>query len=462
MSGESPIARAALAGRGGLSRIGSCSGRTSVSGRGSGPASQEERTLGLVSWHGVCRNRRRSGAAVGTLAVMMLASVNAQSPAPAGSLTMQAAIERALASNPTIAAARLRGAVNAAGLLVAQERLNPELSVELARETPKQAVGMAVPFELGGKRDRRVAVSEATIAVGEAELAVTIAEVRNDVRRAYFDAVIADARLTVLRELRDLAQRTRDTAQARFDSGDAPRLEVVQADLALASSDNEVSGAQGILTAARTKLNALLGQPLDMADPLSTGLDDGASVAVGVPADVIPRNTAIVVLDRQLDEQRARLRLAQALRTPDLTPTATLTHDAEPEFTWGWRAGLSVTLPIFTSHKAGVLVEQRTLDQLMAQREATTRRITADVSAASTAAEAQRQVYRRYRDAIVPQAEQLERLAQDAYELGQTGIAALLQALQASRDVRLRSLDAAAQFQTSRAELERAAGAPLP
>jgi outer membrane protein TolC len=266
----------------------------------------------------------------------------------------------------------------------------------------------------------------------------------------------------VLRELRDLAQRTRDTAQARFDSGDAPRLEVVQADLALASSDNEVNGAQGTLTAARTRLNALLGQPLDATDPLTTGLDDGAAGPVGVPADVIPRNTAILVLDRQLDEQRARLRLAQALRTPDLTPSATLTHDAEPEFTYGWRAGLSVTLPLFTSHKAGVLVEERTLEQLMAQREATTRRITADVSAATTTAEAQRQVYRRYRDAIVPQAEQLERLAQDAYELGQTGIAALLQALQASRDVRLRALEAAAQFQTSRAELERAVGAPLP
>jgi hypothetical protein len=46
--------------------------------------------------------------------------------------------------------------------------------------------------------------------------------------------------------------------------------------------------------------------------------------------------------------------------------------------------------------------------------------------------------------------------------LGQTGIAALLQALQATRDVRLRSLDAIDQFQTALADLERAIGAPLP
>jgi len=395
-------------------------------------------------------------------AILLLArAAAAQQPAPA-ELTVQAAVERALSANPTIAAARLAGAVNAAGLAVARERLNPEFSVELERETPKHAFGLAVPLELGGKRDKRVAVSEATIAVGDAELAATIAQVRNDVRRTYFDAVAADARLVLLRELRDLAQRTRDTAQARFDSGDAPRLEVVQADLALATADNDVTGARGAAAAARTRLNALLGQPADTAPSLSTPLDEASGTPVSVPPDLIGRSTSIAVIDRQLDAQRARLRLADALRTPDLTPSAALTHDSRPDFVLGWRAGLSVTLPVFASHKAGVLVEQRTLEQLMATRDATMLRLMADVSAAATAAEAQRQVHVRYRDTIVPQAQQLERLAQDAYELGQTGIAALLQSLQSARDVRLRSLDAAAQFQASLADLERAIGAPLP
>src|SRR5678816_1600985 len=47
-------------------------------------------------------------------------------PVSAGSLTLQAAVERALAANPTIASARLRGPVDVAGLAVARERLNPE------------------------------------------------------------------------------------------------------------------------------------------------------------------------------------------------------------------------------------------------------------------------------------------------------------------------------------------------
>ena len=219
----------------------------------------------------------------------------------------------------------------------------------------------------------------------------------------------------------------------------------------------------GTAAAARASLNALLGQPLDTQITLTTTVDAGEPLATA-PALALAQmaSTELISLDRQIDAQRARVALAESLRVPDITPTFTLTHRAEPEFTYGWRAGAAVTLPLFTTHRAGVLVEQTTLDQLMAQRQATLVRIQGDVTAASQRAQAQRELYIRYRDQIIPQAMQVEQLAQDAYQLGQTGIAALLQALQATRDVRLRSLDAIDQFQTALADLERAIGAPLP
>jgi cobalt-zinc-cadmium efflux system outer membrane protein len=368
-----------------------------------------------------------------------------------------------MSANPTIAAARLSTAINRAVLAVVGERPNPEITAEFEKETPRQGFGVAVPLELGGKRSKRIAVSQATIRAGEAEIAATIVRVRNDVRRAYYDVLVADARLNVSRELRDLSVRVRDAVKARFDSGDAPRLEVLQAGLALAASENDAAAAEGALTAARTRLNALLGQPLATAQTLSTPLDAGPPVQLDVALNVARTGSAeLAVLDRRVDEQRAKLTLAQALRTPDLIPTATLTHDAQPEFTYGWRVGLAVTLPVFATHRAGVLVEQTTLDQLLAQRRAAEIRITAEVTAATATAETQRSAYVRYRDVILPQAQQVEQLAQDSYQFGQTGIAALLQALQASRDVRLRALDAMAQLQTALADLERAIGAPLP
>jgi cobalt-zinc-cadmium efflux system outer membrane protein len=397
------------------------------------------------------------------VASLLVPSAAAAQIGAGGSLTLQAAINRALAANATIAAARLRGPINLANLAVARERLNPEGSVELEKETPKEAYGLAVGLELGGKRARRIDVAEATIRAGEAEIAATIAQVRNDVRRAYFGQLVAEQRLTILREQRDISTRTRDTAQARFEAGDAPRLEVMQAQLALAAAENEATAAEGTAAAARAALNALLAQPLDTPSTLSTGGDTGAPPAAPAALVLAERASAeLVSLDRQIEAQRARIQLAEALRVPDVIPTFTLTHRAEPEFMYGWRAGAAVTLPLFTTHRAGVLVEQTTLDQLIARRQATLLRIQGDVTAAAQRAQAQRELFVRYRDEIIPQAVQVEQLAQDAYQLGQTGIAVLLQALQATRDVRLRSLDAIDQFQTAVTDLERAIGAPLP
>lgn len=395
-------------------------------------------------------------------AVLVVAPAAAQS-APPAPLTLQEATQRAFAANPTIAGARLGRAVNEAALAVAGEHLNPEATVEIEKETPKQSFGVAVPLELGGKRAKRIALSQATLLAGDAELAATVVQIRNEVRRAYFGALVAEARLTVLRELRDLSQRARDAAQTRFEEGAVPRLEVLQADLVLNAAQNEATSADSAVIAATARLNALLGLPLDTDHDLSTAIDEGGPVARSSLIELARRGSVeLAVLDRRIDEQRAKLTLARALRTPDLIPTATLTHDAQPEFTYGWRAGLAVTLPLFTSHKAGVLVEEATLTQITAQREAARLRIEADVSAAAVIAEAQRLAYARYRDIILPQAQEVEQLAQDSYRLGQTGIASLLQALQASRDVRLRSLDTVSQFQTALADLERAIGAPLP
>src|SRR5258706_6341947 len=130
-----------------------------------------------------------------------------QPGAPTEPVPLQAAFDRALNANPTIAAARLGRAVNTAGLRVAGERPNPDVHAEIEKETPKQSFGVSVPFELGGKRARRIAVAEATLEVGEAELAQTIIDIRSQVRRAYFARLISDLRLTVLGELRQFPNR---------------------------------------------------------------------------------------------------------------------------------------------------------------------------------------------------------------------------------------------------------------
>jgi cobalt-zinc-cadmium efflux system outer membrane protein len=383
--------------------------------------------------------------------------------APTDSLTLDAAFARALNANPTIAAARYRHAIDVANVAVAGERPNPDVHAEIEKETPKQDFGIALPIELGNKRGRRVAVAQATLLVGEAELARTIVDIRTQVRRAYFTRVVGDARLVLLEDLRLLASRARDAAQARFDVGSAPELELRQAQLALAQADNEATAAQATALAAKIALNALLGLPPDAPVTLASGLDYAAVLAPSVAlARAQQANADLAVLDRQIAEQQAKIALAHALRTPDITPDVTFTRDSPPEFMYGWRVAAVATIPIFTTRRAQLQVEQATLAQFNAQRTALLARINGEVTAAATIADAQRVAYLRYRDEILPLAVDVERMAEDSYRLGQTGITALLLALQASRDMRLRSLQTAQDFQNALSELERVIGAPIP
>lgn len=366
-------------------------------------------------------------------------------------------------ANPALIAARSRHAIGAAGVAVAGERLNPEGRVELDRDTPHQAYTFALPLELGGKRARRIAAANAAIKTAEAEIAQLVADTRNEVRRAYFDRASAEARLALLDELQTITGRARDAARARFEAGSAPRLELLQAELALAQAQNETTGARGTLASARTQFNALLGMPLDSATTLAP-----ADVLIPITFEAaIARAKAdsaeLALIDRRLDEQHAKVALAKAMRTPDVTPEASITRGFGPdaEFQTGWKAALAVSIPIFTSPQAGVTLEEATLAQLTAERTAADARITGAVSSAIQVADALRAQFIKYRDEILPQAVQVETMADDAYRLGQTGIAAYLQALQATREVRLRSLQAEADLLVALADLERAMGAPL-
>ncbi len=394
------------------------------------------------------------------MALLIARPSAAQDPAR---FTYADALQRALSSNPAIAAAQSRRAIGAAGVAVAGERLNPEGRIEFDRDEPHQAYAFALPLELGGKRGKRVAVAEAAVRTADAEIAQLIIETRNSVRRAYFGRAVAEARLAALSDLQTIVTRARDAARQRFDAGSAPRLELLQAELELAQAQNEAVGALGIATAARTRFNALLGLPAEAATSIAASDLEPAITLDAALARARSANTELALIDRRIEEQRARVALARAMQKPDVTPEASITHGFADDsaFQTGWKAALAITLPIFTTHKAGVALEEATLAQLQAARNAADLGIAAAVAGAIAIADAQRQEFIRYRDEILPQAIQVENMADDAYRLGQTGIAAYLQALQATRDVRLRYLQSEADLHAALADLEQAMGAPL-
>jgi cobalt-zinc-cadmium efflux system outer membrane protein len=387
-------------------------------------------------------------------------------PAPAQqapALTLDVVLTEALAASPALTAARLGRQEAQARRDIAGLRPNPDLTLERTNDLPRDAASLALPIERGGKRRRRIALADAQAQSGEAELARLTAETRNQVRRAYFALAAEQRRAAETAELQRLAENARDAARTRFELGDVPRLDVLQAELSAVQAASETDKALGQLLGARAGLNALLGRPLDSPLAVSTGLDAGTAPPLDTAVRLaLGSSTELAELDLGIAEQQAQVELARAGAVRDLTAEAGVLHDAPPDFTWGWRAALTITLPIFSRGKEQVRLDEATLARLQAERDAAAARVRGEVASAAAAAETQRQALLRFRDEVLPRAAEVEAMAEDSYRSGQTDLTALLQSLQSVHDLRLQAVQAGNDYQNALADLERAIGAPLP
>lgn len=396
--------------------------------------------------------------AIAILAAMS-GSAAADGPAP---LSLAEAVARALTANPSLAAARLGLGAAGAGVDFAAARPDPDLLLEQSRETPHDAASLDLSIETGGKRRRRVDLANAELEGAVATVRALEMETRNQVRRSYYALVAARERFAVSRQRLELAERALAAARARFEAGDVPRLEVLQTELATAEAKGETEDRGAALDAATASLVILLGGPPGEALAVSGELGDGA---VPDPAALAERalaaSTELALADQRIAEGEARVALARAGKVPDVTLSVGATHGSQPEFDYGWRGALGLTLPISGRHRAEIEVERQRLAQLEAEREALAARIRGEVAAAAALAAAHRQRYERYRGEVLPAAAEIESLAEESYRAGKTGLVSLLQSLSATGETRQRAIEAGYDYQTALADLELALGAPL-
>jgi cobalt-zinc-cadmium efflux system outer membrane protein len=398
-------------------------------------------------------------------------SAGAQAPPPSPpvtaiapvTLTLADATARALAANPAALARALDRGIAAADLDIARERLNPDFTYESTRDAPTNAFVVTQPFELGSKRARRVAASEASRQVVEADLARDAADLSGNVRRAFYRLLAADSRATVARELASMAGRARDAAKARVDSGEAPRLDQVQADLVLARATNLAATASGERAALEAELDALIGLPSGTPLVVTGDLFNDGLAAASTPTGAAgPANVDIAAAVRRTAAATAAVDLARAQRVPDVALAGGLTYNAPPDFTYGWKAGLSLTVPLFTTHRAEVVRAEQVALQAARLQTAISADLDGRSAAAARRAGVLAEAVRRTTRDILPAAATVTDMAQASYESGQTGMVSLIQSLQTVAETRLEAVETALSFQLALADLERARGVTLP
>jgi cobalt-zinc-cadmium efflux system outer membrane protein len=401
--------------------------------------------------------------------VLMSSSVSALAQAPAASqtqtqaLSLQEALDRATGQNLDLVAARLRQAVSQAGVQIARQRPNPTVSFAAARDLPHESLLVDQPLELGGIRGRRIELAQTEVSLTGIEYATLERQVRRRVRDAYFGAVLARGVTAFQVRMLEIAKRLQEVANARFEAGDVPQLETVQADLIVARAETDLMVSRQQEKTSLGQLNILLNEPVSKDWELATSMD--AMISSSSMEELILRaqqsNPELQHLMQEQKVEEARRSLLRAQRTPKVTLQAGSDFNAPPDFQVGPRGQVAVELPLFSRNQGELAQSQATSRFLESQVQANRRAVAGRLQAAYLDLVARKEQVELYHDKLLPAGRKLTDMAEESYRAGKSGILNVLDAQRSAQQLEREYLDSLFAMQSKFSDLEETIGAPL-
>ncbi|HEX6186111.1 MAG TPA: TolC family protein [Pyrinomonadaceae bacterium] len=360
---------------------------------------------------------------------------------PAGGVTADEAVARALAANGELLA--LRKEVEAARALVKQAgfRANPRLDVSGAKAitTPDHQLmveGM-LPLELGGRRAARVRVAEREVEVREALLADRERAVAAEVRAKFGEALAEVLKLGVTEDLLNNSQRGYRLVVARVLEGRTAPLEQNQVLVEVNRLRSMRELVRGKAEVALLELRNLMGagpsEPLrlrgdfdGLIDPLPS-VADATARALDARADLQAARAAEALAESRVEEARTagradadvragyqRMRSGYALSGVDERGRLAPIDDTFNSVTFG----VTVTLPVRDKNIGAIEAAAADLEAARRRREFMELTVRREVAAAYAAYESAARASEIYRVGVRGQAGQNLSVIRKTYELG--------------------------------------------
>lgn len=378
-------------------------------------------------------------------------------------LTLQEAFAIAERQNLDLAAERLHRAVSLASVTIAGQRPNPTVSAGATRDTPHESLFFDLPLELGGQRATRIAEAKQEVALTDIEISTLDRQIRRQVRDAYYSAAQAQSEVNQLGQLADLSRKLRDIANDRFNAGDVPQLEVMQADLELARAAADRDVARQEMKVAFAKLNALLNYPSDTAWDLVSPLETlpQSVLLPEVTARAADSNYDLLHLAQELKVEQSKEKMYRAERFPEVSAEAGLDFNSPPDFKTGGRAQLTVGVPIFSRYQGELAQSSANQRLIEAEIGAKHRQVAGDVEAAFAELNARLTEVDLYQRTVIPAGRKLESLTEESYRAGKTNILSVIEAQRTVRQNERDYLQSLLELQKAFSELEETVGVPL-
>ena len=406
-------------------------------------------------------------------AMFFLVQVGAASGQNTTLITIDQAIDLALAHNHSIKATRTLILQNQAQEITANLRPNPTLGADSQfvpffspqdfsgdnlNETQQFDIGIGYLFERGHKRQRRLQAARDQTAVTRAQVTDAERTLAFNVGQQFVSVLLAESTLQfALQDLKGF-QQTVDISEIQLKAGYIGEGDYLKIKLQLLQFQTDVSSARLAKVQALVGLREFLGYNAVPPDydvigdlsyqPLKANLENLQTKAMRERPDFRAAELGITAAQSQI-------RLAKANAKVDVNGTYDFTHVSGEN-----TASIFVNfeLPIFNRNQGEIARTGYALTQAQEQQQAASDTVLSDVSNAYEAVRSNDDVVQLYTSGYLKQAQDSRDISEYAYKRGAASLLDFLDAERSYRSVQLAYRQALASYMTALEQLKEAVG----
>ncbi len=388
-------------------------------------------------------------------------------------ITLDQAIDLALAHNHALKASRTQILQNQAQEITANLRPNPALGVDSQfvpvfspqffshdnLNTVQQFdVGISYLFERGSKRQRRWQAAQDQTSVTRAQVADAERTLAFNVGQQFVSVLLAESTLDFAQESLKSFQQTVDIGEAQLKAGFIGEGDYLKIKLQLLQFQTDVSSARLAKAQALVGLRGLLGYTAVPADfdvegelafrPIRGNLEDLQARALRERPDFHAAELGITAAQSQI-------RLAKANAKVDVNGAYDFTH-VSGEYTSSLFA--SFQLPVFNRNQGEIARTGHALTQAQELQQASSDTVLSDVGNAYQAVRSNEEVVQLYTSGYLKQAQDSRDISEYAYKRGAASLLDFLDAERSYRSVQLAYRQALSSYLTALEQLKEAEG----
>ncbi len=391
-------------------------------------------------------------------------------------LTLQQVVDTAVKNNPAVIESQKRWEEKQARIPLAKAWANPQLGImkdDIPTGTLNPLDGMMTEYTFTQdimnpsklKAMGKMAGSDAEMA--KANYQDKQMEVYTTAKTAYYDLLYANKALEIGKANQELMGQLVQIAQVNYSTGMVPLQDTLRAQTEFSKMTTDLLSMASMAAVAKAKVNTVLGRkadtPFTVKEEFSAPPPNFDLAKLQTEAEA--GKPAVVGMERQVDMAKNGVELAKKQQLPDYQFSVGYKDrkqtmmDTQPDT---WKMEFMVMLPIWQGkNKAEIKSAAANLDAAQASLSNMQNMTGLDLQMALTEAQSAWRQIDLYKNTVIPQAEQTYQAGVVSYTNGKVDFMAVLDSLNALRNVRLDYYKARVDYEKAAANLEKAVGKPL-